>query len=389
MKAGDWVMCCPFWFLSLCLVLEYFSTVLPISTYESRIEWCAAPLFLSLCLVLRVFSTVLPNFYLWKQDWVMCCSFVIPSLCLVLTVPTVPTYGRGLSDVLLFCDSFLTFGLRVFFNSPTQFLPESRDWVMCCSFVIPFFCLVLKVFFSPISTYESRDWVMCCSLWFLSRLVLRVFFNSPISTYEKQGLSDVLLFVIPFFVFGLRVFFNSPTQFLPIKAGIEWCAALLWFLSLCLVLRVFSTVLPNTYESRDWVMCCSLCDSFISLCLVLEYFQQSYPISTAGIEWCAALCDFFRLVLRVFSTVLPNFYLWKQGLSDVLLFCDSFLCGLKSIFNSPTQFLPMKAGIGVLPLWFLFWFGLKSIFNSPTQFLPMKQGLVMCCSLWFLSLCWS
>jgi hypothetical protein len=33
----------------------------------------------------------------------------------------------------------------------------------------------------------------------------------------KQGLSDVLLFVIPFFVFGLKVFFNSPTQFLPMK----------------------------------------------------------------------------------------------------------------------------------------------------------------------------
>jgi hypothetical protein len=115
-------------------------------------------------------------------------------------------------------------------------------------------------------------------------------------------------------------------------------------LSLRLVLRVFSTVLPNTYESRDWVMCCSLWFLY-SLCLVLEYFQQSYPISTAGIEWCAALCDSFRLVLeyfqqsypistyesrdwvmccsfvipffvvlRVFSTVLPNSYLWKQGL---------------------------------------------------------------------------
>jgi hypothetical protein len=36
----------------------------------------------------------------------------------------------------------------------------------------------------------------------------------------KAGLSDVLLFV-PFFVFGLKSIFNSPTQFLPMKAGIE------------------------------------------------------------------------------------------------------------------------------------------------------------------------
>jgi hypothetical protein len=82
-------------------------------------------------------------------------------------------------------------------------------------------------------------------------LVLRVFFNSPISTYEKQGLSDVLLFVIPFFVFGLRVFFNSPTQFLPMKQGLSDVLLFCDSLSLRLVLRVFSTVLPNTYESRD------------------------------------------------------------------------------------------------------------------------------------------
>jgi hypothetical protein len=61
---------------------------------------------------------------------------------------------QGLSDVLLFCDSFLfVFGLKIFFNSPT------------------------------ISTYEA-------------------------------GISDVLLFVIPFIVFGLKSIFNSPTQFL-------------------------------------------------------------------------------------------------------------------------------------------------------------------------------
>jgi hypothetical protein len=46
--------------------------------------------------------------------------------------------------------------------------------------------------------------VMCCSLWFLSlRLVLSIFQQSY--------------------------------QFLPMKAGIRWCAALLWFLSLRLV----------------------------------------------------------------------------------------------------------------------------------------------------------
>jgi hypothetical protein len=37
----------------------------------------------------------------------------------------------------------------------------------------------------------------------------------------KAGLSDVLLFVIPFFVFGLRVFFNSPTQFHLWKQGLS------------------------------------------------------------------------------------------------------------------------------------------------------------------------
>jgi hypothetical protein len=48
---------------------------------------------------------------------------------------------------------------------------------------------------------------------------------------------------------------------------------------------------------------------------------------------------------RVFSTVLPKFYLWKQGLSDVLLFVISFLRLVLEYFFSPTQFLPMKAGI--------------------------------------------
>jgi hypothetical protein len=53
---------------------NYFSTVLPNSTYEAGIKWCAALLWLC---VLEYFSTVLPN----------------------------STYKAGLSDVLLFCDS--------------------------------------------------------------------------------------------------------------------------------------------------------------------------------------------------------------------------------------------------------------------------------------------
>jgi hypothetical protein len=56
---------------------------------------------------------------------------------------------------------------------------------MCCSFVIPFFVLVL-----------------------------RVFFNSPTQFPPiKQGLSDVLLFVIPFFVFGLKSIFQQSYHF--------------------------------------------------------------------------------------------------------------------------------------------------------------------------------
>jgi hypothetical protein len=59
-------------------------------------------------------------------------------------------------------------------------------------------------------------------LWFLS-LCLRVFQQSYPFPPKKQGLS-VLLFVIPFFVFGLKSIFNSPTHS-TYKAGIEWCAA--------------------------------------------------------------------------------------------------------------------------------------------------------------------
>jgi hypothetical protein len=77
------------------------------------------------------------------------------------------------------------------------------------------------------------------------------------------------------------------------KAGIEWCAALCDFLPLCLVLRVFFNSPTHSYLWKQrWVMCCSF------------------------------VIPFLCLVLRVFFNSLPN-SLWKQGLSDVLLFCDS------------------------------------------------------------------
>jgi intracellular septation protein A len=37
----------------------------------------------------------------------------------------------------------------------------------------------------------------------------------------KAGLSDVLLFVIPFFVFGLVSIFFQESQFLPMKQGLS------------------------------------------------------------------------------------------------------------------------------------------------------------------------
>jgi hypothetical protein len=68
--------------------------------------------------------------------------------------------------------------------------------------------------------------VMCCFCDSFHMFGLKSIFNSPPNFHLwKQGLSDVLLFVITLRLV-LRVFFNSPTQFLPMKAGIEWCAAL-------------------------------------------------------------------------------------------------------------------------------------------------------------------
>jgi hypothetical protein len=149
-------------------------------------------------------------------------------------------------------------------------------------------------------------------------------------------------FVIPFFVFGLRDFFNSPTQFLPMKAGIEWCAAL------CVPFFVFGLrYFQQSYNFYLWsrIEWCAALLWFLSLCLVLKYFQQSYPISHLQEGWCSFVIPFFTFGLKSIFQQSCNFYLWKQGLSDVLLFVfPFFVFGLKSIFNSH-QFLPMKAGI--------------------------------------------
>jgi hypothetical protein len=131
---------------------------------------------------------------------------------------------------------------------------------------------------------------------------------------------------------------------------VEWCAALLWFLSLC---------------------------------LVLKYFQQSYPISHLQEGWCSFVIPFFTFGLKSIFQQSCNFYLWKQGLSDVLLFViPFFVFGLKSIFNSPTNSYLWKQGLVMCcSLWFLSLCLSKSIFNSPTQFLPMKAGIEWCAAL--------
>jgi hypothetical protein len=144
------------------------------------------------------------------------------------------------------CCSFVITFVQVFFNSPTN-LPIKQGLKWCAAL---WWLHVLGIFQSYPHLW-SRDWVMCCS--FVIPCV-RVFFNSPTQFPPmKQGLSDVLLFVITWYIF------NSPT--IPTyKAGIEWCV-LFWFLSLCLVLEYFSTVLP-TYKA-GWVMCCSFVIPFL------------------------------------------------------------------------------------------------------------------------------
>jgi hypothetical protein len=149
----------------------------------------------------------------------------------------------------------------------------------------------------------------------------------------------------------------------------------LWFLSLCLVLRVFSTVLQFLPMKQGWEWCCS----FVIPFFVFGYFQQSTQFlpMKAGIEWCAALLiPFFVFGLKSIFQQSYNFYLWKQGLSDVLLLLfviPFFVFGLKSIFNSPTISTWSRSWVLLLCDSF-FVFGLKSIFNSPTQYL-WKQGL--------------
>jgi hypothetical protein len=60
----------------------------------------------------------------------------------------------------------------------------------------------------------------------------------------KAGLSDVLLFVIPFFMFGLKSIFQQSYPFLPMKAGIRVMLLFvipLFYLHLRLVLSIFNS----------------------------------------------------------------------------------------------------------------------------------------------------
>jgi hypothetical protein len=102
-------------------------------------------------------------------------------------------------------------------------------------------------------------------LWFLSLRFLEYFSTvPPTSTYESRDW--VMLLLCDFFLYVcLKSIFQQSHPISPMKAGIEWCAALLWFL--CVWSCIFQQSYPiSTYESRDWVMCCSLW--FLSLCLV-------------------------------------------------------------------------------------------------------------------------
>jgi hypothetical protein len=81
------------------------------------------------------------------------------------------------------------------------------------------------------------------------------------------------------------------------------------------------------------------------------------------------------LVLRVFFNSPTQFPPIKQGLSDVLLFCDSFFVfGL--IFQQSYQFPPIKQGLSDAALWIPFFvFGLKSIFQQSHPISTYKAGL--------------
>jgi hypothetical protein len=163
--------------------------------------------------------------------------------------------------------------------------------------------------------------------------------------------------VIPFFMFGLRVFFNSPTQFHP-KAGIEWC--------------------------------CS-CDSFFVFG-VLEYFSTVLPTPPKGIEWCAALViPSFVFGLKSIFQQSYQFLPRKQGLSDAAPLWFPFIWCFRVFFNSPTQFPPIKQGLSDVLLFVIpfFVFGLKSI-STVLPFPPYKAGIEWCAAFCDSFLCvWS
>jgi hypothetical protein len=90
------------------------------------------------------------------------------------------------------CCSLWLHVLEYFFNSPTT-LPtyKAGDWVMCCSFVL----FVLEYFSTVLpNSHLSRikDVLLFCDY------MCEYFFNSPTQFPPIAGLSDVLLFVIPF-----------------------------------------------------------------------------------------------------------------------------------------------------------------------------------------------
>jgi hypothetical protein len=320
-----------------------------------------------------------------KQGLVMCCSFVIP---------------------------FFVFGLK-YFQQSYPISTYEAGWVMCCSFVIPFFTFGLRVFFnSPTQFLPMKAGIEWCAalLWFLYVLVLE-YFSTVLQFLPMKAGIEWCAALCDSFLYVWSEYFSTVLQFLPMKAGIEWCAALLWFLSLFGLKSIFNSPTISTYESRDWVMCCSFvipfftfglksifqqsynsylsrswwCAAllwFLSLCLVLEYFQQSYPISTykAGIEWCAALCVLSCVWSWYFSTVLPNFYLWSR---DWVMCCSLWFLSLRLVlrvfFNSPTNFYESRDWVMCCSFVIPFLLVLRVFFNSPTQF--HLKGIEWCAAL--------
>jgi hypothetical protein len=153
-------MCCSLWLH----VLEYFSTVLPNSTYEAGIKVMCCSFVLH---VLEYFQQSYP-IPTYEQGWGDVLLFVITWS--VFNSPTIPTYG--IEVMLLFCDCVN--------SQPNSSTYKAGIEVMCCSFVIT----CVKVFFQqsyPIPT-PIRDWVMCAAL---CDYVLEYFQQSyPIPTYK-------------------------------------------------------------------------------------------------------------------------------------------------------------------------------------------------------------